>query len=65
MHKGECVVYNSRKEKVRVVLIITICGALVIALALTVAIAVYRKKFRAKRRFTEGQEIAGILVEIF
>jgi hypothetical protein len=61
MHKGECVVHNSRKEEVSVVLIITICGALVIALALMVAIAVYRKKFRTKRRFKEDCSMVMVL----
>nr|ABK24881.1 unknown [Picea sitchensis] len=48
VHKGDCILPNSNKNKKRVVLGITLGGILIIAVALIVGIVVYRKKFRRK-----------------
>lgn len=48
MHKGDCILPNSNKNKKRVVLGITLGGILIIAVALIVGIVVHRKKFRRK-----------------
>jgi hypothetical protein len=50
-------VINSKKHKMRVVIGITISGALIMALALMMGISLYRKKFRTKQHLNEGQEI--------
>jgi hypothetical protein len=54
MIKGKCVPYNSRKDKVSVVLGIIISVASIIFIALMVGVAVYWKKSRTKQRLNVG-----------
>lgn len=54
MTKGKCVLHKSRKDKLSVVLGITISGALMISLALMLGIALHLQKCRSKLRLNVG-----------
>jgi hypothetical protein len=50
MHKGKCILHATKKNKLKVWVGITLGGILLIALALIVAIVVYRNKLRRKEQ---------------
>ena len=63
MHKGECIVKNSNKNKLKVVLGITLSGIVIIV---ALGIILYRNKFRKKelRNFLfQGQHIVSIYIK--
>jgi len=62
MHKGECILHHRKKNKLKIVIGITLSGFLIIALALIVAIVVYRNKVRRKEQGA-GNERSGLEME--
>jgi serine/threonine protein kinase len=55
MHKGECILHHRKKNKLKIVIGITLSGFLIIALALIVAIVVYRNKVRRKEQGADNE----------
>eukprot|EP00253_Pinus_taeda_P021568 PITA_21568 len=58
IHKGEWVLHHTNKNKLKIILGITLSGFLVLALALIVAIVVYRNKFK-RNEHGVGNERSG------
>eukprot|EP00253_Pinus_taeda_P009510 PITA_09510 len=58
IHKGERVLHHTNKNKLKIILGITLSGFLILALALIVAIVVYRNKFK-RNEHGVGNERSG------